>query len=115
MKAGRELDALVAEKVMGYKIGWFTDYGFKKEFERKVIALKGDRYDNIPRYSTNISDAWQVVEKMKEKERVVEIKTFDFGYTVEINNFYPTIKQQAETAPLAICLSALKMKGIDIG
>jgi uncharacterized protein (DUF1330 family) len=118
VKAGRELDALVAEKVMGYKIGWLTEYGFKKEFERKVIALKGDRYDNIPRYSTNISDAWQVVEKVG-KEFLVRKRLEGNDYRAFIITFdnylgHKEYYAHAKTAPLAICLAALRAVGYEI-
>ncbi len=89
MKAGRELDALVAEKVMGqyFRNEWYKLYN-----------------DTIPCYSTDISAAWKVVEKIK-KEFV--------GISDPLNcNIWEcsfTFKTSAlgETAPLAICRAAL--------
>ena len=62
LAAGRELDAFVAEKIMGWEVvgldrdrtGW---YG-KPPGVQAVFR--------IPHYSTQISAAWEVVEKMKE-------------------------------------------------
>jgi hypothetical protein len=60
MPAGRVMDALVVERVMGYTI----DY----EFEEPQIKELRDKYDEwgmIPCYSTDIAAAWQVVEKLR--------------------------------------------------
>lgn len=73
MKAGVELDVLVAEKVMKHKLGWYTDYGFKKEYERRVIALENDRYNHIPCYSTDISAAMEALDKLKDDYDAVNL------------------------------------------
>lgn len=65
--AGREMDALVAEKVMGWKhVGnWEGDDRY-----HPVDAIWADGDGNTlppdpwPHYSTNIAAAWKVVEKM---------------------------------------------------
>lgn len=75
--AGRVLDALIAEKVMGWQRARSPD-----SVDGKYLAilipvtptapwqmLTGEEvqdttYRNIPHYSTNISDAWLVVERM---------------------------------------------------
>lgn len=62
MPAGRKMDALVAEKVMGLKV----DYEFNEILEPRVPFLvdKYDEWGYLPNYSTDIAAALQVVEKM---------------------------------------------------
>ena len=63
MKAGRELDALIAEKVLGLsgvRDGKSWLYGDNWTHNKEgVLCL-------VPHYSTQIADAWLVVEKMLE-------------------------------------------------
>jgi hypothetical protein len=112
MKAGRELDALVSET-----------FG--------IYAIAGGSFEP----STNISDAWEVVEKLVEENEKLKFdlkvdKTFVMDYEkasqywrksyvgrfeehlgyMQSNLFV----EEADTAPLAICLASLKAKGIDI-
>lgn len=90
MAAGRELDALVAERVMGWV--WAQDdpaaYStmFRPghryivppdvfEFSRgtlpadTALPLAKEWYGNVPRYSTDLAAAWLVVEHLKRKDR----------------------------------------------
>jgi hypothetical protein len=95
LEAGRELDALVAEKVMGWQRLGEDDYskpghplGLLSDFDQKgphpriqspesgafyFCPCQDGRYqrpDAIepPFYSTDIAAAWQVVERIKELE-----------------------------------------------
>lgn len=88
MPAGREMDALVME--------WVTKFTVNDNFY-------------IPHYSTDISAAWQVVDKMKER---------GLGFAIHCGENWRPIalfdKEEsendwigAETAPLAICRAAL--------
>ena len=102
MQAGRELDALVAEKVMGW------------------TAIKGDLgsmpdgriYVEVPYYSTAIAAAWGVVEKCKYEVWIrclhgsCEVRVVDCGHEIT--------RVDADTAPLAICLAALKAVGYEL-
>lgn len=107
----RELDAEVAEFVMGLRSprnGTYID---------DVCPFDGTVTTRpIPLYSSNISAAWEVVEKME----LAVISNFEGGWyvgqpawlspsTLEIGN-----EIEASTAPLAICLAALKVVGRDI-
>jgi hypothetical protein len=95
MPAGPEMDALVAEKVMGY-----TSWAF-----------------GVPRYSTNLETAWEVVEKMKPvwvnfrlsfgPYLVVDGKLAN-GWELEPAWCSPRCGY-GETAPLAICRAAIKI------
>lgn len=113
MKAGRELDALVAEKVMGWKLSNATD-GTEYWDNGKFC---GGIWPKEWNPSTNIADAWNVVEKMKSKDYLFSLKnivkgTFTFSLTDWGGNC-STYAAEAETAPLAICLAALKAVGVE--
>ena len=105
----RELDALVAEKVMGWKsydrkdgVREWCKPGEKISIVGTVVCLDRD-WDP----STSISDAWLVVEKL------------DWDITLEyvvMHGWRAVIKRpdlfegfgQADTAPEAICRAALE-------
>lgn len=65
MEAGRELDALVAEKVMGLTV-WRDTHG-----DMLINLWSGPPGDLdafvIPRYSTDMAFAWQVVEALRTR------------------------------------------------
>lgn len=128
METGRELDIVVAEKVMG----WFWQNPFSQYAEVKLLVPPiGDKkrhwggvYDNgipdwLPNYSTNIADAWQVLEKL-DSEFKVEIRSIDDSCEFVENKWTCSFKNKisakvcrvyAETAPHAICLAALGAMG----
>ncbi len=57
---GRELDRLVAEKVMGFK---FIGPGLFKD-GACVAMLPKNQDDAVPNYSTDISAAWKIIDKL---------------------------------------------------
>lgn len=89
MNAGRELDALIAEKVMGDPL-------------QLKMAL-GPRH-----YSTDIAAAWEVVEKLRTAKYELLICTFSGKWSVDVLHTGKSIDvANADTAPHAICLAAL--------
>ncbi len=84
--AGRELDALIATKVMG------------KPADARRIA----------RYSTSMEAAWLVVAKISRDYRVSVTGGGTFNVCTLDDAFVVFICESAETAPLAICRAALK-------
>ena len=107
MPAGREMDALVAEKVMGW-----ADINSNAAL---VGGLCDDKrnWKPLPFYSTDIAAAWEVVEKIKG----------NYGNCRFITEWVPKAKQWScggdgydcgwgKTAPLAICRAALKAGGL---
>lgn len=107
-----ERDALVAEKVMGWKddpyhpsIYWQMDEAhFRSKEEFSPL--------------TSISAAFEVVEKMIESGHCVKID-FNAGgsWQVEFQDFGPGGEihaAQADELPEAICLTALKAVGVEI-
>ena len=131
MEAGRELDALVAEKVMG----WHRVHDGLNERWADVNGYGAyvNRGDGTPppgmfwSPSTDIAAAWQVVEHMRLRWDHGN-STTDFwtikdcgpsGWRVEIE-FCPDhdapiviYAETPPTAPLAICLAALKAVGVE--
>mgnify|MGYP001199937778 CR=1 FL=1 len=131
MKAGRELDALIAEKVMGWSSqadGLYWDTGNHRTRlvlgsiiakKRKEMGLENAQ-DFVFAPSTNIADAWEVVRKMGMV--LIENSGEAFGKLDEWNVQFVGhdkegephwVSESAETVELAICLAALKAKGGD--
>lgn len=131
MQASRELDALVAEKVMGYTLRFaakaWTDadwMGSDTPTETNVMAIyapfeqfpRSGAFDkSIPHYSTDIAAAWEVVEKLYERGLCVGVSTLhEWKTKCECSVYYADMAQRmvanadADTAPHAICLAALK-------
>lgn len=94
MKSGRKLDTLVAEKIFNLKV----DHDTFNEITHE------EYYYPVEEYSTDISAAWTVVEKLKDNFKMHYI---DNRYWVSINENI----EEAETAAHAICLAALKAVG----
>ena len=111
MKAGRELDALIAEKVFEEEVVYIGGHPHLTEGEGNYLG--GD----CPHFSTQIADAWLVVEKLKNTNynfgiNIQTIIDLDGGlhdawgcYFCDDDMDYET---EEDTAPLAICLAALK-------
>ncbi|EEM39699.1 hypothetical protein bthur0004_43410 [Bacillus thuringiensis serovar sotto str. T04001] len=83
-----------------------------------VETPKGAVHPQLPKFSTNIQDAWLVVEKFVEEGIFFSIhKWIDGGYVVKIESLQvkDSLAQiemaEAQTAPMAICLAALKVVG----
>jgi hypothetical protein len=138
LKPGRELDTLVAEKVMGIEVVYDAFGGPCVPGTDSVSDPRGDyglgpitTGDSIPDYSTDISAAWEVVESMAAKTFEVTVEGGGpYGDRPDLQNgegwyasFYlgdsnapwksGTINAQAwaSTAPHALCLAALKAVG----
>lgn len=132
MKPGRELDALVADQVMGLKrtvrikgtVETTTIYTDSPYFNDGVSEDDMMKYYCLPlHYSTSIADAWQVVEKLQCQGHdwkwflLLEydnVETWDcaFHKNSKSDGGDPDIWATADTAPHAICLAALKAMGV---
>jgi len=132
MKPGSKLDQIVAEKVMG---------GAPKGY---LITPMGTRYESVdeameagcggfavissenllPPYSTSIAFAWEVVEKLCENDdldfqycELVYIGRGNWQFRNHTDEGICCDKEIgviAKTAPLSICLTALKAVGYDM-
>jgi hypothetical protein len=108
MSAGRELDMLVAEKVMGWKlterIGGFYPPGLLEDTSSLANML--------PAYSTDIAAVWKVIEKTKMFDvkglSLILNKSYDNKWCVSENEYGDLIEiAGGDTAPAAICKAAL--------
>lgn len=89
LQPGMQLESIIYEKVMGNSP--------RKGYEVSC---------GIPHYSRDISAAWEVVEKIKDKDFSLEYYKVngDWGCQFsDVNN-----RVHCDTAPHAICLAALK-------
>lgn len=117
MKPGRELDALIAEKIFSCKIIRHKDYGplcgcelIKNGFPpHGWIMHRGFRLfteeTGINFYSTKISPAWQVVEKTGILRDYLLYQLHD-GWSLQDHSERTFCI--GDTAPHVICLAALK-------
>ena len=110
LPAGRELDALVAEKVFGVPHGdCFDTYGGKR-------CVKHDEYGGPQCYSTDIAAAWEVVEKLIALGYWFDVAWNGESAQVDLDCKVPTRMGwdrvvdglTASTVPLAICRAALR-------
>lgn len=129
LEAGRELDAMVAERVMGARwqtadridanicktrrlsppadslvlngatLAWRTADG------RNLIPDDG-RADNLFHYSTDLAAAWQIVDAFTAKGWYVCVEHVDVP-SRRWNAWFGDKNVYADSAPLAICRAAL--------
>lgn len=120
MKAGRELDILIAENVMKLtrvtETDIFADLNTGPHFPALVL----------PKYSTDIAAAWEVVEHFSGRyTKIILSKHAGRGYFLSIysdgdqkgdqtQSGFAFPYQGAETAPHAICLAALRAVGYEL-
>ena len=105
LQPGPELDRLVAEKVMGWKKWSTTGDHLWTAADSRVRSLRPeDAWAFNP--STNIAHAWEVVEKLIDKDPNIGIDC-DGNWACSLWNHVA----RADTAPHAICLAALKAVG----
>lgn len=118
MEPGRELDALIAEKVMGCRPE--ADTSGDGPVCGCIDRSHSDKLGWLKEYSTDIAAAWEVVEKLRSPSKMFfEIRFEDKCWSAQ---FY-TAKASVElvrrwygtglldSAPHAICLAALKAVG----
>jgi len=109
MEAGRELDALVAERLGAIKV---IPYGTS---EGDFFCHWGNTPDGggisrpLCHYSTSIAAAWELVEKLKGDSCTIDISSATPGWICMIDVLHGHgAEVRADTAPLAICLAFLK-------
>lgn len=107
MKPGRELDKLIAERVMGLDVS-------NPSSPMSCDVCHKDYYfeDSIKPYSTDIAAAWEVVEKLIQQEIYFEFRS-DYAYSVSGYDGHNAMRMSncdasGESFPHAICLAALK-------
>lgn len=105
--ADRYLDALVAEKVMGWhdmEPPRRAAGGFGSPWRGKPAGMKrfADRAE-FPKYSTDISAAWEVAEELG----LSVLKVAEGWQARSVVSIRDETSSNGDTAPLAICRCAL--------
>lgn len=114
---GRELDALIAEKVIkltpGYYFMEFKD--LSQQEQNNYNRNQGWSPMRCPEYSTDIAAAWEVVERMRMIGADLEITIGKMGYAInyELEDNWG-VHGYKDTAPHAICLAALKAVSYEV-
>jgi hypothetical protein len=119
----RQLDILIAEKVMGQTdfshlpVVWREDENTDGFVCPRCNTSGDDSNPCVLYYSSDIADAWQVVQKLKDKKR----NGIPAGFTLEYDDYHKIWRCTfgrtmgfSGTAPLAICLAALKAVGVEV-
>lgn len=115
----RDIDRLVAEHIFGWVDFWSNgDCVMGYPPSEQKLGIGYDERHNVPNYSTDILHAWMVVDKMRK------VSDGLYGFELEDGNeeeyqccFYGMARSytaESQTAPLAICISALKTVGIEV-
>lgn len=105
-----KLDKLVAEKVFG-RI-WVTNryaasgWAVKKngDYLKTLNSWKGWVEPEIPEFSTDIAEAWRLVEELHKPLQLSQVLDSEEWSAC----FYGSFPAIGKTAPHAICLAALK-------
>lgn len=126
MKAGREMDAMIAEKVMGWTdfdgestMYWWVKNGYTDVCNGAPFACQKA---NTPIFSTGIFDAWQVVEQMRKngfwfsvcfKTVVTNTPNYYVEFRCVRGGTRGTHCGNDDTIELAICRAALKAMWVE--
>ena len=118
--SGRETDALVAARVMGWvdvaKRPIANAQGQHVVDEYTGVSPGGPAQGTfVPRFSTLIGDAWGVIEKLRREHAFVTIISgrgpqpdLPQPWICKVNKDGGFIEAKGESAALAICRAALK-------
>lgn len=110
MPAGRELDIMIAERVMGQRIASVVPY---------PTMHVDDEIEVLPNYSTDVSAAWDVVAVMLAKGWTWESLGSGYGYRAHFYKLPLSLTASANwdaivngtTIALAICRAAIARVG----
>ncbi len=115
MKPGRTLDALVAEKVMGFYVHRGEDgpdgyVSYNTEYKSRFL---------LDQYSTEITAAWEVLEVLRSQGWSFSVSSpyklaggDQHAWRCTLDHKADTdYEVEADSAPHAICLAALKACG----
>lgn len=104
--AGRELDAMIAERIMGWR--WHEVLAVWSPYPYSTLAETRSASEWCP--STDIAVAWEVLEVMHGRGFGIEVFRYGKSEGLEVLWFVDiggADTVSAETAPLAICRAAL--------
>ena len=120
-----KLDRLVAERVFGWSIVaasdgepiWSNDCGTPLAFQYASAPVKFG-----PHFSREIAAAWDVVEHLRKQTKESGARKYlvsildhpnTFEVVVENHDTGDSVYACDESAPMAICLAALRAVGVD--
>jgi hypothetical protein len=114
MKPGRELDAIVSQKIFGWQI---TPSLRESSNYNRGIHPYTEKVTYFPSPSTTIADAWEVVEELQRKHPMFTFNIQRRDYTKSVlvwidwrqghNENIPNLYVEADTLPEAVCKIAL--------
>ena len=114
-EASRCLDALIAEKVMGWEPDYENMDGDIPYYNKAILDKGGTHWDRAYRWSSSIEDAMEIIDKVEdhiELRRMCDFgknpPDYDFNWEwvdwhVQIGSGFGVNKE----LPLAICRAAL--------
>lgn len=115
MPAGPEMDRLVAEKVMGWRLSnrnrWCSIDGM-------TIFSSDDEVVATPCFSVYLMESWQALEIAARMSGAFSIRDWGDQFIVGFGKHdafgVPLVIASAETIPLAICRAALIAVGCEV-
>lgn len=107
VQVGRELDMLVAERVMG----WTQIKSSQYRKGKPIIGIEegGSSFQELPAYSTEIAEAFKVLEKLEECGLFATLKRLGpdgWKCSLALANGFEPCFARAVSLPLAICAAA---------
>ena len=119
---GRELDALIAEKVMGWEVIDYTSHEDVHKAKGPIVYARGASfpvYRNSCSYperwtpSQDIGAAWDVLMEIQRRTRFVVVKKDDrerlsMGWVVLWDPYERGVECSEGDLPVVICRAALK-------
>lgn len=112
LKPGKDLDALVAQKVFGLKVKRWSDNISGNPDNANThywYEIEGDKaFTVVPPYSTDIKAAWEVAAKFPDRFMVERVYHNGEGWVCELALGHGGYWAHGHTAEHAICLAALE-------
>ena len=116
--SGRELDAAVAAMVFGLRVvecdpvdGRYGPYTVREGHWTRVNGETYPLLDVLPKYSTDIAAAWEVVQHLATPDEALTITYVKGNWVVTVGS--AEVVASSKSAPEAICRAALLSAAID--
>lgn len=109
----RQIDQLIAQHLFDWSDFWEGE-GFVMGYPPDETGFEGERAE-VWQYSEDLNAAWAIVDEFDDTFTSIVIETYSEGWLCRISQDHDRIFQgQSRMAPIAICLAALKTKGIEV-
>ncbi|MEH6862802.1 hypothetical protein HUS59_17060 [Bacillus velezensis] len=110
MKDKREIDRLIAEKVMGWQTQTFPNIGVTSAYTEDGELTIPEQFSP----TKNLDQAWSVVEKFKLVKIERDSNRSNAPYLAVIPTETQVFTAIAETPQMAICIVALEACGTEV-